>query len=123
MPDYPDPIHSIEIYVRFATVEGVHGMFERPFESIEDAAQQFADDKDCVGAVKMGFSAAGRVIGMKDVTDAVRDTLLERCRNAEFDTCPHPIVSDEFDGILREIEREAEEDAEHERIERAMLNI
>jgi hypothetical protein len=40
-----------------------------------------------------------------------------------FKACPHPIVEDVFDDLMEEARQAAEEDAEHERIESAMLHI
>jgi len=117
-------VDRIEIYVRFLdTRTGSAGVFETPCDSIAEAAHKFAEDPDCVSAMAVGISPEGRPVAMSDATDQVREALLDLIREGRFESCPHRIVEDLFDDLIEEARRDAEEDADHERIERAMLNI
>ena len=117
-------VDRVEIYVRFLDPRtGNAGVFESPCASIAEAAGQFAEDPDCVSAMAVGISPEGRPVAMSDATDQVREALLDMIREGRFESCPHPIVEDQFDDLVEEARREAEEQAEHERIERAMLHI
>jgi len=114
----------VEIYVRFLDPRsGNPGVFETPCASVKEAASRFAEDPDCVSAMAVAISPEGRPVAMSDATDRVRETLLELIREGRFESCPHRIVEDRFDDQMEEARQAAEEDAEHERIERAMLNI
>lgn len=120
----PPPVDRIEIYVRFLDPRsGNAGVFESPFDSVAEAAGQFAEDPDCVSAMRVAISPDGRPVAMSDATDLVREALIEMIREERFETCPHPIVEDVFDDLMEEARQAAEEDAEHERIESAMLHI
>jgi hypothetical protein len=120
----PPPVDRIEIYVRFLDPRsGNAGVFESPFDSVAEAAEQFAEDPDCVSAMRVAISPKGRPVAMSDATDLVREALIEMIREERFETCPHPIVEDVFDDLMEEARQAAEEDAEHERIESAMLHI
>jgi hypothetical protein len=123
-PAQPVEIDRIEIYVRFLDPRsGRAGVFETPCDSVAEAAGQFAQDPDCVSAMKVGISAKGRPVAMSDATDQVKAALIEMVREGRFEACPHPIVEDVFDDLMEEARQAAEEDAEHERIESAMLHI
>jgi len=112
------PVDRIEIYVRFLDPRsGRTGVFESPFDSFAGAAGQFAEDPDCVSAMRVAISQAGRPVAMSDATDQVREALLEMISEGRFETCPHPIVEDVFDELMEEARREAEGDSDHERIE------
>ena len=117
-------VDRVEIYVRFLDPRtGRGGVFESPFDSVAEAAGQFADDPDCVSAMAVAISPEGRPVAMSDATGRVREALLEMIREGRFESCPHRIVEDRLDDLMEEARRAAEEDAEHERIERAMLCI
>lgn len=117
-------VDSIEIYVRFIDRRtGNAGVFETPCSSAREAADQFARDRDCVSAMAVAISPKGRPVAMSDATDQVREELLDMVRKGWFEKCPHPIVEDVFDDLMEESRKAAEEETEHERIERAMLQI
>lgn len=120
----PD-IDKMEIYVRFASPEYGTGVHETPSSSFRDAAMEFVADDDCVSAMRVGVSSDGRAVAMSDVTDKVIEELTEMIRDdpEAFPSCPHPAVEEVHREILEEAERVAEEEREHERIERAMLQI
>lgn len=117
-------VDRIEIYVRFIDRRtGSAGVFESPCDSAAEAAERFSEDPDCVSAMAVGISPEGRPVAMSDATDQVREALLKMIWEGRFEACPHPIVEDKFDDLMEEARQAAEEDAEHERIERAMLHI
>lgn len=117
------PIDRIEIYVRFVDRRtGQAGVFETPCMSVIEAAGKFIEDPDSVSAMKVAISAQGRPLAMSDATDEVRSALIALIGAGDHETCPHPIVEDVFDDLIEEIRRAAQEDEEHERIERSMLH-
>lgn len=118
------PVDRIEYYVRFVSKRtGTAGVFEPALESAREAAGQFADDPDAVSAMKVAISPKGRPVAMSDATDEVRAELINMVSEGLYESCPHPIIENEFDDLIAEMEREAHEEAEHIRIERAMLHI
>jgi hypothetical protein len=118
------PVERIEIYVRFLDKRsGCAGVFETPCDSIAEAAAKFAEDPDCVSAMSVGISPGGRAVAMSDATDQVRAALIAMIEAGEFETCPHAIVADVFDTLTEEARQAAEEEADHERIESAMLHF
>lgn len=112
-----------EIYVRFQTETYGVGIFESACQSIEEAAGQFVQDADSVSAMRITFDDAGRMIAGEDVTDEVIGHLKDLINDDTYSICPHPIVKNHFNEWQEEAEREAEERAEHERIESAMIHI
>lgn len=120
----PPPIDRIEFYVRFVDPRtGKGGIFETALDSVREAAGQFAEDQDAVSAMKVAISPEGRPVAMSDATDEVRAELINMVSEGLYESCPHPIIENEFDDLIAEMEREAHEEAEHIRIERAMLHI
>jgi len=118
------PVDRIEIYVRFVDPRTRNaGMFETPCDSIAEAAHKFADDPDCVSAMVVGISAEGRPVAMSDATDQVREALIGMISVGQFESCPHPIVDDAYEDLMEEARQAAEEEADHERVESAMLHI
>lgn len=120
----PPPIDRIEFYVRFIDPRtGKGGVFETALDSAREAAGQFVEDHDAVSAMKVAISPEGRPVAMSDATDEVRAELIKMVSEGLHETCPHPIIENEFDDLIAEMEREAREEEEHIRIERAMLHI
>lgn len=112
-----------EIYVRFQSEKYGNGIFEGACQSIEEAAGQFVEDADSVSAMRITLNDAGRMIAGEDVTDEVVEHLKQLISDDTYTICPHPIVEDFFNEWQAEAEREAEDQAEHERIESAMIHI
>jgi hypothetical protein len=113
---------KIEYYVRFESEKYGSGIFEAPAPSLEEAAGQFVEDTDSVSAMKMSFDAKGRITAAEDVTDAVINHLKELIDDDTYTACPHPFVEDHFNEWEELCEREAQDQAEHERAERSMLH-
>lgn len=117
-------ITAVEIYVRFSSEDHGTGVHETPFDTYREAAGQFVEDVDCVSAMRVAISADGRSIAMSDVTDRGLEALTDMIRNdpGSYPVAPHALVEDAHREILDEAEREAREDADHIRIERAALH-
>lgn len=112
-----------EIYVRYRTTKGQHGVFETPFSDARDAASQFAADADCISAFETRFTEYGRLLSSRDVTRDVRSALVQLIKDGAFEECPHGMVADEFEAWQSQREEELDEAREHEAIEREMLQI
>jgi hypothetical protein len=120
----PPPVDLIEFYVRFVDPRtGKPGIYESVFESAREAAGQFAEDDDAVSAMKVAISPEGRPVAMSDATNEVRAELIKMVSEGLYESCPHPIIENEFDDLIAEMEQEAREEEEHIRIERAMIHI
>jgi len=112
-----------EIYVRFSSEKHGHGVFEAPAQTIEEAAGQFTEDADSISAVKMIIDEHGRMIFAQDVTGEVLDTLRQLIDDDTFTVSPHHLVQDHFDEWEQNAERQAQEQADHERAESQMINV
>lgn len=109
-----------EIYIRFDGDMGA-GLHETPAASLEEAAGRFVEDADNRSVMALRFQDDGRLMASLDVTDKVMGILHGWIAEGRFEECPHPMLADAHDAWRAEDERLAREDAEHERIERAML--
>jgi hypothetical protein len=113
-----------EIYVRFYNKKyDSYGMFEAPCHSVEEAAGQFAEDEDCISAVQLTFNDAGISTAHEDVTASVLRHLENMIDEDCFTRVPHPAVAEYFENWQMRADREAEEQRDHERVEREMLSI
>ena len=112
-----------EIYVRFESEKHGSGLFENPCQSVEEAAGQFAEDRDSVSALAVEIGPKGRMVLSRDVTDQVIEHLKEMIREDTWTVSPHPELDDFFSAWSEEAERDRASDLDHERLESAMLNI
>ena len=112
-----------EFYIRCHNGQYGISIHESPCYSLSEALGRFVDDEDSVSVLKLTMNSLGRLTAASDFTGDVLFDLKTGIDDGEYETCPHPVVQDEFDAWQQNHNRIAEEQAEHERIESALLHV
>ena len=112
-----------EFYIRCHNSQYGVSTYESPCDSLSEALGRFIDDEDSISVLKLTINSYGRLTAASDFTEDVLFDLQTGIADGEYETCPHPMVQDEFDVWRQNHDRTVEEQAEHECIESALLHV